>query len=502
MADLDDTPIIEQQLSSKNHSFTNLLKTALKTLKKLSVEPFILIWGFGHTLVATPTSSLYFDKVCKVGSVWFGNGSTYPDEVCDHIDNGTFDEVQDYVQETVADMHLVVSLCEGIPPIIFVLFIGPWSDNFGRKTLLILPIIGYLLYSIFYLFAVIFFYELPAEFLMLEIARDLLGGDMCLWMGAYSYIADVSAEKTRTMRIAFIDGFFFLSLSLGNGVSGIILTELGYTAIYSIAIGSHTVALIYCVVVMKDSRKQRDRRLQKMVKGDEKNIIEKEQADKQPNSMFSLENIKHSFGAALKKRPNGMRHIIILLIVIYGEYGFANNVYQLNNQYSRKKFEWGSTDEFNLWWSTYSAVGYIYVVFAIGVLLPIMTLNLKFTDTAILMISLSSTLIGTMTIQLAEVANILYLASALKMFSNVSTTTARSIMTKIVDPMEVGRVFACTAAIGAFATLANPIYQAVYSATLQWYFGFIYCISDMVLIVALVTAIYIHLFLRRLIKEN
>ena len=210
MAQNESPPVLEQQqISSEEASYTSACKTVLNTLKKVTIEPFIFIWAFGHTLVATPTSSLYFDKVCKVGSVWFGNGSTYPDEVCDHLDNGTFGEVQNYVQETVADIHLVVSLCQGIPPIIFVLFIGPWSDKFGRKTLLILPTVGYLLYSISYLFAVIFFYELPAEFLMTEIIRDLLGGDMCLWMGTYSYMADISAPKTRTLRIALIDCFFF-----------------------------------------------------------------------------------------------------------------------------------------------------------------------------------------------------------------------------------------------------------------------------------------------------
>ena len=39
-------------------------------------------------------------------------------------------------------MTYAVLFIKGVPPILFVLFIGPWSDRFGRKPLMIVPLIG------------------------------------------------------------------------------------------------------------------------------------------------------------------------------------------------------------------------------------------------------------------------------------------------------------------------------------------------------------------------
>lgn len=502
-------PSLQTQPSYWETAYTRFSKLVVHCFKTLTIEPFIFLWAFGVMLTVTPSYSLYFDKVCKVGSTWFGDGSHWSDDICDHVDNGTFGEIQNYVQGVVADMHLVVSVCQSIPPVIFILFIGPWSDNFGRKTLLILPVIGYLYYSMIFLFSSIFFYELPPEFLLLEIFKDFFGSQMCLWMGAYSYMADISSFKTRTMRIAFIDMFFSSAATLSMGVSGIILINCGYISIYAISTSFFCVALLYCLLIVKESKQLGNEKDFKHIQDEvaRKKAIQdaqkkKEELDQKSTFskiklIFNLKNIKQSFSTALKKRQHGMRHIICLLILMYGLFGMANGVGGVANQYARKKFEWSSSDDFNIWWSTYSSVGTLFVIFAIAVLMPIMTQYLKLSDTTILLLASASTFAGHLTTQLAEVANILYLASALKLFSDISTVTARSALTKAVGPLEVGRVFACVGAMGAVVTLINPMYQAVYSATIEWYFGFVYCIADMVSILMIVISLYMCLFMRR-----
>ena len=44
---------------------------------------------------------------------------------------------------------------KGVPPILFTLFIGPWSDRFGRKLLMVLPMTGYIFYNAWFLANVI-----------------------------------------------------------------------------------------------------------------------------------------------------------------------------------------------------------------------------------------------------------------------------------------------------------------------------------------------------------
>ena len=119
--------------------------------------------------------------------------------------------------QTYASMQFVTMFLKGIPPIIFVLFIGPWSDKFGRKFLIIFPLFGYAFYNIWFLINVLFYDTFVAEFLMLEIIQFWFGGFMCLFLGLYSYVSDISEHKTRTVRIAFLDFVFFVGMSIGAG---------------------------------------------------------------------------------------------------------------------------------------------------------------------------------------------------------------------------------------------------------------------------------------------
>ena len=113
-------------------------------------------------------------------------------------------------------MNLVTMFVKGIPPIIFALFIGPWSDKFGRKFLIVFPLIGYVLYDVWFLINVIFFDYFTADWLMLVFMQYWAGGYMCFFLGLYSYASDVSDESTRTVRIAVVDFVFFSGLSIGN----------------------------------------------------------------------------------------------------------------------------------------------------------------------------------------------------------------------------------------------------------------------------------------------
>ena len=66
-------------------------------------------------------------------------------------------------------MQAASKLAQNVPSALFVLFIGPWSDKFGRRKLLIVaPIVGFVYLSLFYLLNVIFYEELNADFLLLE----------------------------------------------------------------------------------------------------------------------------------------------------------------------------------------------------------------------------------------------------------------------------------------------------------------------------------------------
>ena len=104
-----------------------------------------------------------------------------------------------------------------IPPIIFSLFVGPWSDKHGRRYLIILPLTGYILINVCFLINVIYFDELVVEYMMVEVLQYWPGGYMVLFMGSYSLITDHSSRSSRTTRIAIFDFIFLGAMSVGMG---------------------------------------------------------------------------------------------------------------------------------------------------------------------------------------------------------------------------------------------------------------------------------------------
>ena len=52
-----------------------------KILSKISIEPAVIIMNLAWTMYWVQTSNLYIEKTCKVGSFFFGNGTTFSSEV-------------------------------------------------------------------------------------------------------------------------------------------------------------------------------------------------------------------------------------------------------------------------------------------------------------------------------------------------------------------------------------------------------------------------------------
>ena len=231
-------------------------------------------------------------------------------------------------------------------------------------------------------------------------------------------------------------------------MSGKIFTRFGYAAIYGSACVLQVLAITYAILFVKESkhiRRHKGMQSSSSIKSSSKADLEHaNQNEVKPScaSIFSCGHMKQSFGVAFKKRDGGYRHIVIILISLFGFYSLANNgIGTINIPYARARFKWeDGSDDFNEWWARLQSIGTVFNLFAIGVLMPIMTQILKFRDLTIVIICVLSTLTGITTILLANVAELLYLAYFLRMFSDVVTVGIRSALTKIVGEMDVGNV--------------------------------------------------------------
>ena len=79
-------------------------------------------------------------------------------------------------------------------------------------------------------------------------------------MASYSYISDVSDPKMRTKRFAFLDGVFPIGFNLGTFFGGIIKKKLGFYYNFGLGMLCASLAILYCIFFVKDSRIVRDER--------------------------------------------------------------------------------------------------------------------------------------------------------------------------------------------------------------------------------------------------
>ena len=82
--------------------------------------------------------------------------------------NDAYKEMQFRNQELVTALQTNSRILQSIPPLIYALIAGPWSDRNGRKPLIFISIFGYVLANGVFLINTIWFDELRAEYLLLE----------------------------------------------------------------------------------------------------------------------------------------------------------------------------------------------------------------------------------------------------------------------------------------------------------------------------------------------
>ncbi len=70
-------------------------------------------------------------------------GTTYPEAVCNELDNGNHDDEAEFVQETGAKLTMAGAYMSDVPVILAVLYVTPWAARHGMiiATLVLLGLV-------------------------------------------------------------------------------------------------------------------------------------------------------------------------------------------------------------------------------------------------------------------------------------------------------------------------------------------------------------------------
>ena len=151
-----------------------------------------------------------FRKICHIQQ-------NYSLDVCANLNNDTATE--QIVQGYVNDFQMNSQWISSVPIILFSMIAGALSDVFGRKPLILFPLIGNLLAIICGIINYTFIYELPLEFFYMDNISSFLGGYAVYYLGIYSYGTNVSKPKDRAYRLARLDGVETVAIVIGTSIS-------------------------------------------------------------------------------------------------------------------------------------------------------------------------------------------------------------------------------------------------------------------------------------------
>ena len=131
----------------------------VKILKSITIEPAVFFVSLSTTIENIANSQLIIDKTCEVDF-------NFNDTVCNNLVTDYKHENEE-IEEQTAQFSVYKTLISSIFPICFAFYLGAWADLFGRKLLLCLFFVVYVLQSIIELICA-YFEDSKKEYLLIS----------------------------------------------------------------------------------------------------------------------------------------------------------------------------------------------------------------------------------------------------------------------------------------------------------------------------------------------
>lgn len=445
-------------------SLTQKGRQILSALKHVSVEPagfFLWVAVFMNYIMSL---NLILDRACRVN-----NG--FAAEVCDDIKNnvnkGNYTEEEKAIQNVVANVQIYKSLLVNACPMLYVLFLGPWSDKYGRKVPLLLPTFGYCLQSVLLvIFSVVESADAYVILLTATLSITVIGGSTRIFaMGAMSYIGDTSTDNVRTVRIGFYRCCSALGYPVGFALgAALIKSSLSPTTCFLISTvvsGISLFLVIFCVKNTPHPSIKKEEGTEGLGKSAAKSALDPRNALKVLSVPF-------------KKRENNGRLKLILLLGAYvcvlapfiGEF-------KVIFMYLRYHLKWDMGD-----YGAFSSYNALVAVAGTFIAMGVLSYALKLNDAIVGFVSGISQLIGTFMYAFATSGLMIYIASTVDMMNGTMAVVLKSMISKLVGEAEFGQVFAFVGVLEALTPyVADPVYIALYKYTFQIFAGSFYFFS-------------------------
>lgn len=412
----------------------------------------------------------------------------YEYDVCTQLnDNNATRLIEQEIQPYVATILMTINVLSAVIPTILSLFLGPWSDKYGRRKVILGVFLGFNI-TMAWILIVSYTSENisvnnPWHYMLAQLPLMLSGGYPTLIVIVLCYITDQTEESNRSHRFTIFEIIVFTGVLVAVASSSFILEATSATTVFGISFLCISLGTFIVLFFVEETVK----------------VAHDVGLAKQYKDLFTFDRMRELFETCKQRRPGKHRRIlwiltIMLMLTNFTTHG-SNTVFYL---FVRYKLGWTLQDL-----TLYEATTMLITVFGAIVGLALLKKLLKFSDLSLSMVSLGSMLIDALIKTAASQSWQFYIASVFSIFKLIAAPMLRSIMATTVTHDEISRIYSITSAVEAISGLgAVPLYTKTYLATLTTFPAAFNLISAGTFATVLVLSIFIERWLKVPIVSN
>lgn len=454
IVDPDPDPATDRETSlvdSFGHRDETRLKPPFSCSQPVSVEPVLFLSMFSLTLLAPLSTQYLWDRISEDlgynGSERSECNSSLPP-----------DPLQKEVQTLTAHWNMYINLGGFSLGLLVVPLLGSWSDQAGRRPVLIIPNVGLALQSVVYL--VVMYLKLPVGYLLLgRMLSGILGDFNAILAGCFAYIADISDRRSRTFRVAILEACLGLSGMMASIIGGQWRKAQGYINPIWLVLATCLASALYSYLFVPES----------VLPDPSARLL----TIRHHKAVWQLYSTGGSESGGQFHRYKLWLYTFSFFLVVAVHLG-SRDLYVL--------YELSSP----LCWGP-ALIGYGSAALHLAYLSSLLGLRVMqrcLEDSWVALVALASNITGLLVISVANTTQLMFTGYGLSFLFMAATPVIRSKLSKLVDPSDQGVLFASIACVESLCFLVgSSVFNSLFPATLHFMKGFPFLFAAIILLI-------------------
>lgn len=413
------------------------------------LEPAVLLLFFAMSLSSAVYQNQVLYQTCKI--VFKYNETSCAPLLGIKKEDRTPEakKIEETVQEYVTNIILAQSILESVIPAFVSFFLGPWSDKFGRRPVIILTYTGYLLAYI--IMGALTLLSQHAEispwvYLLSSLPSVFFGGICALITVIYCYISDVAVSKARDLRMVLNEASILIGMTVGSVASSFIYEATNVLTVFAISCSVMVLALIYVLFFVPESLRE-----------------DQISSGSRIREFFRWDLAVDLFKTCCQRRPKCDRAIIwLIMMALTLSIAIMQGDGSVTYLFVRERFQWTLED-----YSLFNAARIVIQIGGSVLGMIILRKYLGFSIVAMGLIALGCSVLESTVRATAVYSWEMYLGTVLGSLRGVTGPMCRAILSHVTPAADLGKVFALTTSLESISPIASgPLYNLVYKATL------------------------------------